>query len=127
MARRGAVMSTVLPKIDDMGVLNQGWGICGFSSSLYALYQNNPTQRLKLAEGGRTATMMLAEIKVYLKTLQIEERNDLLQAIQTFTRSFGKGFSGFTIDGYISEINKAKGGVVDTRDSKYGIAMPPDA
>jgi hypothetical protein len=38
--------------IDAMGTLNSGWGICGFTSSLYALYQNNPTQRMKLAEGG---------------------------------------------------------------------------
>jgi hypothetical protein len=113
--------------IDDMGVLNEGWGICGFTSSLYALYSNNPTQQLKLAEGGRTPSMMLAEIKTFLKMLQGDERADLLQAIQTFTRSF-KGFSGFTIEGYIKEINQIRANqAVNTKDSKYGIALPPDA
>jgi hypothetical protein len=114
--------------IDAMGTLNSGWGICGFTSSLYALYQNNPTQQLKLAQGGRTATMMLAEIKTYLKMLQADEQTNTLQSIQAFTRTFGPDFASFTIEGYIDEINKVgKTGVADTRDSKYGIAMPPDA
>ncbi len=113
--------------MDDMGKLNSGWGICGFTSSLYALYQNSPTQQLKLAQGGRTSTMMLAEIKTYLKMLQADERTDILQGIQTFTRTFGGIFSSFTIEGYIEEINKiGRTGVADTRDAKYGIAMPPD-
>jgi hypothetical protein len=113
--------------MDDMGVLNNGWGICGFTSSLYALYQNNPTQRQKLAKGGRTSTRMLAEIKTYLRLLQAEKETELLSAIQTFTRSFGGIFSSFTIPGYIEAINRVgETGVANTGDRKYSIAIPPD-
>ena len=29
--------------LEDMGVLNIGWGICGVTSSLYALHSHSPS------------------------------------------------------------------------------------
>ena len=112
--------------IHTMGRLNAGWGICGFTSSLYALYNNRPSEQVRLAKGGGTPTMMLAEIKSFLKILQAEERNDMLAAITTFTRSFGGVFAGFTIDDYIARINDVVNTGADVTESRFGIAMPPE-
>ncbi len=113
--------------IDNMGVMNQGWGICGFTSSLYALYTNKPSEQVKLAQGGGTPTMVLAEIKSYLRMLQADGRQDLLGGITSFTRSFGGVFAGFTIDDYIARINDVVKIGANVGDAKFGIAMPPDA
>lgn len=113
--------------IDNMGVMNKGWGICGFTSSLYALYTNKPSEQVKLAKGGGTSTMVLAEIKSYLRMLQADGRQDLLGGITSFTRSFGGVFAGFTIDDYIARINDVVNIGANTSDDKFGIAMPPDA
>lgn len=113
--------------IDNMGVMNAGWGICGFTSSLYALYTNKPSEQVKLAKGGGTPTMVLAEVKSYLRMLQADERQDLLSGITAFTRSFGGVFAGFTIEDYITRINGVVSLGASPTDEKFGIAMPPDA
>jgi len=115
-----------------MGVLNAGWGICGFTSSLYALYTNSPGQQSRLARGGRTTTRMLAEIKTYLRVLQADGRYDILDSIKAFTRSFGGQFANFTIEQYITRINSvvtlSDQEMADLKDdSIFGIAMPPAA
>jgi len=115
---------------NDMGVLNASWGICGFSSSLYALYQHSPTQQSRLAQAGRTTTRVLAEIKTYLVMLQADARYDLLGAIETFTQSFGGDFAKFTIPGFIMRINNivtlGDQALIDLKDDDtWGIAMPP--
>ena len=115
------------PRHDNMGVLNKGWGICGFTSSLYALYEHNPSQRAGLSVGASTGSRVLAEIKAYLRMLQAAGRNDLLGEIETFTKSFGGNYSGFTIDSYISNINNIVNTVVDTSSYKHSIALPPHA
>lgn len=106
--------------IDNMGVVNSRHGICGFTSSLYALYTRSP--RASLSSGARVDTRMMAEIKTYLNMLKAEGRSDLLSAIKDFTTSF-PGYGGFTIDGYIQKINNA----VILGVSDFSIAMPPDA
>lgn len=114
-----------MPQIDNLGVLNQGWGICGFTSSLYALYAHKPNG--KLAQAALVGSRMLAEIKTFLVTLQANGKLDLLRQIEQFTRTF-PGYSQFTLKGYIAEINKiALLNQVDTKDAKYSLALPPAA
>lgn len=112
---------------NSMGITNNFWGICGFNSSLYALYVHNPKMRAKLGQGASSPTRMLAEIKTFLRMLQAEKKTEILEAIEAFTRTFDK-FENFTIESYINRIND----VVDTQsditqDPKFSIAMPPDA
>lgn len=110
--------------IDSMGKLNNAWGICGFASALYSLYEHSPKQRAQLAPAGETNTRMLAEIKTYLKMLQADDKVVLLGKIQIFTRSFGGQWADFEIDKYIERINAVvKSGVV----GDFSIAMPPEA
>lgn len=116
-----------MASIDSMGVLNSGWGICGFTSSLYALYNNNPSQRPKLAQGAVTPTRMLAEIKTYLRMLQAEGRRDILDDIKTFTRTFGGVHKQFTVTRYIERINSTVTKGADPGNEKFGIALPPHA
>ncbi len=118
--------------VDDIGQLNRQWGICGFASSLYALYAHNPQQGDSLAQAANTTTRMLAEIKTYLRLLQADELDGLLQEIQVFTRTFGGVFANFTIDTFIDNINaivtKTDQQLADLRDDQtWGIAMPPHA
>lgn len=106
--------------IDNMGLVNVTQGVCGFTSSLYALYTRSPKQ--SLAAGASVDTRIMAEIKTYLMMLKADGRADMLSAIKEFTTSF-PGYTGFTIDGYIQQINNAaKGGVPN-----FSIAMPPVA
>lgn len=104
--------------INNMGVVNAQHGVCGFTSSLYALYTRSP--RPSLVKGAKVETRMMAEIKTYLNMLKAEGRSDLLSAIKDFTTSF-PGYGGFTIDGYIQKINDA----VTTGVSDFSIAAPP--
>lgn len=122
--------------LTDMGTQNAHWGICGFTSSLYALHEHSQSRKKELASGGRTGSRVLAEIKSYLRMLQAEDRSDILDSIETFTRSF-KGFESFTVDNYIAHINEVPGlfaggdeaAVVEAleKDKKFSIAMPPSA
>lgn len=104
--------------INNMGVVNAQHGVCGFTSSLYALYSKSP--RPSLVKGAKVETRMMAEIKTYLTMLKAEGRADLLSQIKDFTTSF-PGYGGFTIDGYIQKINQA----VVTGVSDFSIALPP--
>jgi len=111
---------------DNMGVLNKSWGICGFSSSLYALYKYNPKMQSRLEKGAVSPTMLLAEIKSCLVMMKADGKTDLLKEIESFTRTFD-GFKDFTIESYINRINSAVN--VDEKtlraDPKFSMAMPP--
>jgi hypothetical protein len=118
---------------DFMGMTNNYWGVCGINSSLYALYENNPTLRGRLARGALTPTMVLAEIKTFLRILQADGKTDLLDAIRNFTRTFA-GFQNFTIESYIQRIDTAVGQISSggtqmslLADPQFSIAMPPEA
>lgn len=114
-----------MPGMKNMGVLNQGWGICGFTSSLYALYANRPDG--KLAQAALVGSRMLAEIKTFLVMLQANGDQTTINDIEAFTRIF-PGFSAFTVSGYIQKINAiANLSAVNTSDATYSIALPPNA
>lgn len=109
-------------------VTNGDWGVCGFTSSFYAMHQRSPNNHPQLSGAG-TATRVLAEIKTYLMMLRVEGEYALLGEIERFTCSFGGRFSTFNIGGYIARINRAVNRTDDEikDDELYGIAMPPRA
>lgn len=113
-----------MPKeqINAMGTLNNRWGVCGFNSSLYALYEHNPHLRAGLTSAAKIDTRVAAEIKSFLKMLEAEGNAQLLSDIESFTRSFGGQWVGFTIAGYIRtiDVEAAKEG------GKFKAKMRPD-
>jgi len=113
--------------MDKMGLMNAPWGICGFTSSLYALHNHSPaTKHEALEKGGESATRMLAEIKTYLRMLQAAGKQGILDSIEAFTQSFG-GFGIWTIATYIERINSVVTHGATTADPNFGIGMPPAA
>lgn len=115
--------------MESLGVTNVGWGVCGFTSSFYAMYDQDQSARPQIINATK-AYRVLAEIKTYLHMLQAEN-SPLLKDITAFTQSFGGQFKTFSIRGYIEEINRAAAQNLGTpqivMDSKFGIAMPPAA
>ena len=111
-----------MPKIDLMGIENETQGICGFTSTLYAVYTNSPILRGKL-EGALDDTMrstrLMAEIKTVLMMMKAANNNTVLDQITELTRTF-PNYGGWTVDSYIQKIN-------DLTVGDYSIAMPPDA
>ena len=121
-----------------MGELNAGWGICGVTSTFYAMYQNNPGARGRLINAPLPYSV-LAEIKTFLNILASEGKIAMLNDIQAFTRSFGvvqgTDFSNFTVANYIKYINDSLATYinkisdeVDDRikgDALFGIGLPP--
>lgn len=108
-------------------MLNAGWGICGITSSLYALYQHRGDN--KLAQSALVGSRMLAEIKTFLVTLQANHDLTTLGEIEAFTKLF-PGFGGWSVKGYIASINQIgqKNFVVNTNDDKtYSLGLPPRA
>lgn len=113
--------------INKMGLMNAPWGICGFTSSLYALHNHSQqSKHAALEAGGESPTKILAEIKTYLRLLQAEGRQDILDSIEQFTQSFG-GFNHWTITSYIERINSVVTNGADQNDPQFGIGMPPAA
>ena len=123
-------MSGTIDDMNRMGVVNKFWGVCGFTSTFYSMYELNPAKRPLLINAG-IATRVLAEIKTYLVMLQAEGKFGLLKEIEAFTQSFGVvgkcDFSKWTIDGYIKHINTAvdKDDATIQGDCSYSIGMPP--
>jgi len=112
---------------EDLGVTNVGWGVCGFTSTFYAMWGlDAPGARAALINAPKPFTV-LAEIKTYLRTLQADSNMAMLQSITGFTRSFGAPYDTFTVDNYIARINKAvslsEGEII--KNKLFGIAMPP--
>ncbi|HYZ31779.1 MAG TPA: hypothetical protein VE684_05790 [Crenalkalicoccus sp.] len=125
-----------------LGQLNEGWGICGFTSTFYAMYQANPGSRGWLVNATQVYSV-LYEISDYLKALQAAQ-SPMLQDITAFTRSFGDPYDTFTVEDYIQRIDTlsentrqylAFGNDALTRAHEtglkdyplFGIAMPPQA
>jgi hypothetical protein len=116
--------------------LNVPWGICGFASTLAAMYSHSPTLKSTVdaaAAKGHLNTRLPAEIKTYLMMLKAENKIALLNEIRDFTRSFGAKYAAFTIDGYIAKINQIAVnpnlvvGFSAMRKHNLSIAMPPNA
>lgn len=121
---KGAIMSVTIQ--EDLGRTNVGWGVCGFTSTFYAMWALNPGTHAALINAPKPFSV-LAEIKVYLRILQAEVKTTALKSITDFTRSFGKPYHKFSIESYIAQIDKA----VTLTDKQieanklFGIAMPP--
>ncbi len=128
--------------MDSLGQLNDGWGVCGFTSTFYAMYQQNPGTRGWLVNATQTYSV-LYEITDYLKALKAVA-SPLLKDITAFTRSFGPPYDTFTIEGYIDKVDNSsettrqylafgsdrfmKSHDTTLRDDDlFGIAMPPQA
>jgi hypothetical protein len=111
-----------------VGITNQGWGVCGFTSTLYSMYELNPGKRGLIIKRSRIGGTVLAEIKTYLMMLKTEN-SPLLQDIEEFTRTFNR--PDWTIDNYINNINEALTGNREEQDvlmdESFGIGMPPKA
>lgn len=110
--------------LNTMGKTNQNWGVCGFTSSLYALYSRGDDQEKKdLTKGADSYIRMAAEIKSYFKFLEADGAAKLLSDISSFTRSF-EGYEGFSIADYnrkVDAIPKMKGGKL----GDFSVGMPP--
>ena len=125
-----------------LGNLNKQWGVCGFTSTFYAMYRANPAARGWLVNASEVYSV-LYEISDYLKALQAAQ-SPLLNDITDFTRSFGPPYHQFDVPSYINMIDTASeytrqilaGGNESHRKSNeaaltgyslFGIAMPPQA
>ena len=110
-----------MPGIDDMGIENVHQGICGFTSTLYAVYMNRPSLQKRL-EGALKAetrsTRLMAEIKTFLQMMKADGNTAVLNEIAELTKSF-PGYDKWNVDSYIKGINEL--------NPKYSIAMPPNA
>lgn len=122
-------------EMEVVGKTNEGWGVCGFTSSMYAMYSVNQSARPWLINAPRAFTV-LSEIKGYLRLLQEFDGQSLISDIETFTRTFGKDFKDFSVTKYIDYINRAAQKYVNKSnqeskkiytDAKFSIALPPNA
>jgi hypothetical protein len=114
--------------IDAMGIENATQGICGFTSTLYAVYSNRPELKgyldKALAPADRS-TRLMAEIKSFLVMMQAEGKHKVLSDIEALTRSF-EGYGAWTLKDYIADINKM--GVPGSKPlAAFSIAMPPES
>ncbi len=112
-----------------LGVTNAGWGVCGFTSTFYAMYKESGKTRAWL-QNATQAYSVLYEIRDYLMLLK-GEASPLLGKITDFTRSFGSPHHTFTVDNYIARIDFASASERESDDilddEKFGIGMPPEA
>jgi hypothetical protein len=110
----------------NLGRVNSGWGVCGITSVVYAMYAKRPAERATLINATQHYNV-LAAIKNFLTLLQARGENELLGDIVNFTRSFGGNFAGFTIGDYINRVNESEGRANIENDRRFGIGMPPNA
>jgi hypothetical protein len=110
-----------------MGNTNADWGVCGFTSSFYAMWKLEKAARGRLINAPEPFNV-LAEIKTYLRMLQAEGNQTALQAIEKFCQSFGEPFAKFTVDGYCDRISAAvqRSDIEIKSDELFGIGIPPD-
>lgn len=111
-------------RIHALSECNNEWGICGFASSLAALYDKNVLKTR--AQGLDLPTRILAEIKTYLVILQ-SENSPLIQEIEAFTRSFGPPFATFRVVDFLKKINNVTNPNVKELGKGYDVAMPVNA
>ena len=63
----------------ELGAINASYGICGFTSTLYAVYANQPNMRQRLNEAGINAeTRLMAEIKTFLVLMKAQGKQSVL-------------------------------------------------
>jgi len=108
------------------GAVNINQGICGFTSTLYAVYANRPGLHTSLDKASAHArTRLMAEIKTFLVMLRALGKQSMLDEIQTLTRSFA-GYEAWTPETFITQVNGvARPEGVPVPDVDFSIAMPP--
>jgi len=129
----GAVMSKTMKSL---GQLNEGWGVCGFTSTFYAMYRQNPAARPWIVNATQVFSV-LYEITDYLEALKAAQ-SPLVKAIEDFTQSFGGVHAAFTVDKYIERVNTASETARQTlsvddenlqtdlkKQELFGIGLPP--
>ncbi len=105
--------------LNHMGYMNTQAGVCGFSSCLYAVYNNSPggdygTDGLDdFAMSQVSFGQMIAD---YLDEVRRCNRA-LANSIEDFTRAF-PGFGAFSVDDYIATGGAREG-------NELSVAMPP--
>jgi hypothetical protein len=111
--------------LEKVGEANKYWAVCGFTTTLQALYELNPGQKA-LIVGRGTPTAVLAQIKKYLLEIQVH-RKDLCNEIEEFTKGFAN-YNNFSIIAYLDHLRMSAGMKdEDLKAGKYGIALPPHA
>jgi hypothetical protein len=105
-----------------LGIVNRGWGVCGFTSAVYAMYDKRPGDRAMLINATRHYTV-LASIKTFLNELRAAGEEELIREIEEYNRTFDR--PDWTIADYIKTINESEITEDFSRDTRYGIAMPP--
>jgi hypothetical protein len=116
-----------------LGRVNSGWGVCGITSAVYAMYVKRPAERATLINATRHGTV-LAAIKNFLTELEAGGETRLLHEIELFNKTFrGPDFRLYEyvhriIDGAEEDMMNFNGIIgVDEfrRKKKYGLALPP--
>jgi hypothetical protein len=69
-----------------VGSVNANHGVCGFTSSLTAMYAQSPGTRGLLINGAPRVTRVLADIKTYLNMLRAANVGGLLAEIADFNK-----------------------------------------
>jgi len=127
-----------MPNVAGVSTLNNGWGICGFSSALTALYRvSGRGRQAAIHSGAGSPTRMLAEIKTFLQMLKADGDFITLGQIEQFTRSFGARYSAFRCfgerqgpDGFVERVDRIDRGIASPSTAQLGdfsIALPPNA
>jgi len=115
-----------MPDVHDLGAVNIKHGICGFTSTLYALDELRPKTKQLIADAAKDArTRLMAEIKTFLVIMKAQGKQEILNEIVELTQSFN-GYENWTIEAYINKINSAaRPSGVSTPNINFSIAMPP--
>lgn len=111
-----------------LGVMNAGWGVCGFTSAFHAMHLADRGTRAWLINATQ-AYSVLYEIRDYLESIT---GTKLQTDITEFTKSLGgEDFKNFSFKNYIEKIDSASAALKQSDDIKddpeFGIAMPPHA
>lgn len=122
-------MNDVL-NISALNVGDKLGGICGFVSTLGALYANgmmteSGKESVGKGEKGDLNTRVLASIVTYLRLLKRENNKQYLSEITSFTQCF-PGSETFSIDKYIEKIEEVADAPTKIYDFDFSIAMPPN-
>jgi hypothetical protein len=101
--------------IADVGSVNEFHGVCGFTSSITAMYAQSKGQRGLLINSAPRVTRVLAEIKSYLTILKAAGARGMLREIEQFNMVMyaqlppepGKTRPRWTdMDGFIARIDQ---------------------
>lgn len=93
-----------MPNIAEISEVNTKWGICGFCSSLGALWCTDPDVQKKVTQITKKdfSTRLLADIKTFLMQYKAKGDKEMLKQLTEFNKNWD---AAFTIDGFIGKVN----------------------